>query len=183
MKKLLFAFILVGLTGSFLNAQAPSYKDFEWDVIKLGYVLPGGSSFSSGTLGGGELRLNVRDDLSIGLRTELAAFDHNVDGDDFDVDATWSWAATADYYFNTTSPYRAFAGLGFGSFAAGNITGNDGETVITEGITSTGVLARVGYEYNHLRISAEYNIMFKEQGTNYFTLSAALTLWGGYTGE
>ena len=103
MKKLLFTFILFGMGMSFVNAQSANYKDFEWDVIKLGYVLPGGDNLGAGGMGGMEFRLNVRDDLSIGLRTETAAFDYEVDGDDFDVDATWSWAATADYYFNTTS--------------------------------------------------------------------------------
>jgi outer membrane protein X len=168
---------------AFLQAQAPSYKDFEWDVIKLGYVLPGGGEYSSGGLGGGELRLNLRDDLSIGLRTESATFDHAFDDDEFEVEATWSWAATADYYFNTSSPYRTFAGLGFGSFTEGDIKGKDDDVIIRKGITSSGLVTRVGYEYGHLRISAEYNIMMKEEGTNYFTFSAALTLWGGYTGN
>ena len=133
---------------------------------------------------GGEFRLNLRDDLSIGLRTETVVFDHDF-GDNFDVDATWSWAATADYYLNTLSAYRAFVGLGFGSFSAGNIREINNEVVINEtpGATSTGLIPRVGYEYGHLRISAEYNYMLEDNTTNYFTLSAALTLWGGYNGN
>ena len=182
MKKLLFTFILFGMGMSFVNAQSANYKDFEWDVIKLGYVLPGGDNLGAGGMGGMEFRLNVRDDLSIGLRTETAAFDYEVDGDDFDVDATWSWAATADYYFNTTSAYRAYAGLGFGAFKEGNVKVKDSDLTVTEGVTSAGLIPRVGYEYNHLRLSAEYNIMMDGGVSNYFSISAALTLWGGYKG-
>lgn len=182
MKKLLLSICMIMIGLSSIYAQAPSFKDFEWDIIKIGYVIPGGDNYSSGGLGGGELRLNLRDDLSIGLRTETVGFDHDF-GDDFDVDATWSWAVTADYYFNTLSAYRAFAGLGFGSFRSGNIKEADSEIIVTKGATSSGLVPRIGYEYGHLRLSAEYNLMFKEEATNYFTISAALTLWGGYNGN
>ena len=181
MKKLLLSICIFSFAISYLYSQAPSYKDFEWDIIKLGYVIPGGDDYSDGRLVGGEFRLNLRDDLSIGLRTESVVFDHNF-GEEIDVDATWSWAATSDYYWNTTSAYRAFTGIGFGSFRSGNITEDDGDIIITEGSTSTGILARIGYEYNHLRISAEYNMILEDNATNYFTLCAAFTLWGGYKG-
>ena len=184
MKNYLLPFTFLVFSFSVISAQAPSYKNFEWDVIKLGYSLPGSDSYAQGGIWGGELRLNLRDDLSIGLRTEAVSFGNDF-GDTFDVDISWSWAVTSDYYFNTTSAYRAFAGLGFGGFKSGNIKEVNDDVIVTEfpGTSSAGLIPRVGYEFNHLRLSAEYNFTFKEAAPNYLAFSAALTLWGGYKGD
>lgn len=70
--KLLFAFCLVSFFIT--DTQAQNYKKFEWDILRLGYVIPGGDGVSGGLSLGTEPRYNINDNNSAGIRWELALF-------------------------------------------------------------------------------------------------------------
>ena len=184
MKNLFFLVLLcIGFNAS-TYAQAPSYTDFEWDILRFGYVIPGGDGVSGGLAISGEPRYNLTDNLSIGLRGEFALFGSGDDSGNVDIGAAASYVLIGDYYFNTTSSKRPFAGFGIGSFDSGNVTitdGNGNETEFSAG-SGFGVVPRVGYEFGHLRLSAEYNLLFKEGASNYLGIHLGITLFGGYDG-
>ena len=76
MKKLctIISIMLLGI-GS-LMAQAPSYTDFEWDIVGFGFAIPiGENDLSSGVAFGGEVRFNLTDYLSIGIGSDYSFFD------------------------------------------------------------------------------------------------------------
>ena len=183
MKKIgLLLFFFVALTFS-SQAQAPNYVDWEWDILKFGFVEPtSGNNTSSGIEWATELRYNVRDDLSIGLAFQGAAFSTDFDDDNFDLGVAGAFLINGDYYLKTNSNTRAFLGLGFGRFGDGTLeirNGNAADDII-EGSDSVGLAPRFGFELGHGRLLAQYNYSFKESTTDYFSISLALTLWGGY---
>lgn len=177
MKKIIFGICCVVACIGTMNAQS-SYKSFEWDILRLGYVLPSGEGVSGGLAISGEPRYNVNDMLSVGLRYEFALFGSDLEGD-VEIGASSSYALMGDYYLKNDENNRLFAGLGIGTFKAGTVTVNNVEV---DGESAIGVIPRVGYEFGHLRIAAEYNLLFKEGSSNYIGLHFGATLWGGYKG-
>lgn len=164
------------------SASGQNYKSFEWDIVRFGYVIPSGDGTSGGIAISTEPRFNIADNLSLGLRAEFALFGAE-DGDLVDIGASGSYALMADYYFNTTSSTRAFAGIGFGTFSGGDVTITTGGVEQTaEGASSIGLIPRVGYELGHLRVSLEYNYTFKSEVPNYFGVHLGITIGGGYKG-
>jgi len=166
-----------------LIAQSPSYVDFEWDILRFGYSLSSADNQSGGLSFGGELRYNATDHFSLGL-----AGDGTVFGTDFDEDAdlgiSGSSLITGDFYLRGDSPTRAFLGVGVGIFRTGTLTiRNNGVDDIIEGTSGFGVAPRAGFEFGHIRLQGQYNWTFKEGHSNYFNLTVALTLWGGYKGD
>ncbi|MEM9546078.1 MAG: hypothetical protein AAGA77_08895 [Bacteroidota bacterium] len=182
MKNLFFTALAVLFLCSNLNAQAESYTDFEWDIIRFGYVMPSGvDGVSSGFSMGSEPRYNLKDNISVGVRWEIALYGAADDlGSNFDLGAAGSVALIGDYYFNTESSKRAFAGFGIGSFSGASLEVN-GETVGDAG-SAIGIIPRVGYEFGHLRLSAEYNLAFDDAVPNYLGINLGITLFGGYDG-
>jgi len=189
MKNVMFIifFAMVGILN--LTAQSPSYVDWEWDIIKVGFVAPTGSTAKSDNINNGfsintELRYNVRDDLSIGIAFEGAFFGTDFDEDNADIDLSSSFIVAGDYYFNTTSATRGFAGLGLGTYSDGRLEIRNGNAEeVIEGESSFGIAPRVGFELGHGRLMAQYNYAFNKETTDYFSVSLALTLWGGYKGN
>jgi len=174
MKNLLFCAICMCAFAFSSNAQ--SYKSFEWDIVKFGYVIPGGDGASGGLSLGSEPRYNVNDQFSVGLRWEIALF--GSDSDLVDVGASGSFALMGDYYISNNGNNRFFAGLGLGSFSSASITVSGMNEI--GGSSSIGVIPRIGYELGHLRIAAEYNLPFGENADGYLGINLAATLWGGY---
>ena len=158
------------------NSQAESYKAFEWDIIRFGYVIPSGNGVTSGISLGTEPRFNITDNISAGLRIELALVGTDVEGGS--AGAAGSYVAVGDYYFSNSSSKRAFAGLGIGSYSGASIT--VGNTKV-DGGSGLGISPRVGYELGHLRLSAEYNLPFKDGVPKYLSVNLGITLFGGYT--
>jgi outer membrane protein X len=172
------------LFSLFTQAQAPNYVDWEWDILKAGWATPtSGDDLSNGFIWSTELRYNLRDDISIGIGFDGAFFSDEFDQDNVDIDLAGSFQVNTDYYLSTTSGTRGFFGLGIGSFGDGKLTIRNGEAEdIIEGTDSFGIAPRAGFELGHGRLLAQYNWAFKEETTNYFSVTLALTLWGGYKG-
>ena len=183
MKNLFFTALAVLFLCSNLSAQSESYTDFEWDIVRFGYVIPSGvdgvsSWFSIGT----EPRYNLKDNISIGVRWEIALYGASDElGSSVDLGAAGSVALIGDYYFNTESSKRAFAGFGVGSFGGFSVE-VDGEEQEGDVGSSIGIIPRVGYEFGHLRLSAEYNLTFDDAVPNYLSINLGITLFGGYDG-
>ena len=182
MKKLLLSTLMLFALSFTSSAQAPNYVDWEWDILKFGFVEPtGGGVSSSGFESATELRYNVRDDLSIGLAFQGAFFGTDFDDDNVDLGVAGAFLINGDYYLSTTSDTRAFFGLGFGRYGDGTLEIRNGNAEdIIEGTSSLGIAPRFGFELGHGRLLAQYNYAFKEETTDYFSISLALTLWGGY---
>jgi len=171
-------------------AQAPSYTNFEWDIIGIGVAIPTGSDeLGTGISFGGELRFNLTDNISIGIGSDMSLFDvKNLENLEDDEDATIGFSSTGfisgDYYPSATSANRGFVGLALGASDIGDIeidSGNEEATVI-EGESGMIIAPRVGYELGHVRFLVYYNIGLKEELINHLGLKVSLTLWGGYKG-
>lgn len=182
MKKLVYLFAFVAMSLNSLSAQAPSYTDFEWDIARFGYAAPVGSDGVTGGISlGTEVRYNLKDNLSLGLRYEIAVFGSDFETEGVEIGVSGSYALIADYYLSTTSSKRAFVGLGIGQFAGGDV--EVGGTAVEGDVgSSIGLIPRVGYEFGHLRLSAEYNLAFKEEVSSYLGIHLGITLFGGYDG-
>ena len=182
MKKL-YIFFFSTLFYTSISAQAPSYVDFELDVFRFGYVFDVGGDADGGGAFGGELRYNATDFFSIGLSGDAAFISGNL-GPDVDFGITGNSLIVGDYYLNNTSGQRPFFGLGVGLYSTGSVTVRDGSIEeIIEGTTGAGLAPRAGYEFGHVRLQGQYNLTLKEGHTDYFSVSLAITLWGGYRGS
>ena len=177
MKKFLTLFAFTAMCAGTLSAQADNYKAFEWDLIRFGYVIPSSDDVSAGLSISSEPRFNLRDDLSISLRWEIAIFASG-DDDSFDVGAAGSTVLFGDYYFNTEKRSRAFAGLGLGLFNGATIEDSTTGTEIDPGSTF-GVVPRIGYELGFLRTTVEYNLAFDDAVSNYIGINLGFTIGGG----
>ena len=180
----IYTVLLSSLFVTALSAQAPSYVDFEWDVLRVGYVfnLADGDAQGGGAFGG-ELRYNATDRFSLGFSGDFALISNNV-GPDTEVGVTGNSLIVGDYYLHNRSAQRPFVGLGLGLYSTSSFTLEDGGGIDEEipGSTGAGLAPRVGYEFGHIRLQGQYNITLQEDQSDYFTLTVALTLWGGYRG-
>ena len=164
-------------------APAPSYTNFEWDVLQIGYVNSSELySVKSGFLVGSELRFNACDDVSFGIETDFSFFFSDIENeDDYDLTIISNGSLLMDFYRSTTSAYRSFYGFGIGqNTIQERLIRNGEELSSSEEITSMVLSARVGYEFNRFRIKAQYNFNTIKEVPNYLTVKMAFTLWGGY---
>lgn len=191
MKNLFILVCLLAFNFNTVIAQAPSYTDFEWDIVGIGLAIPiGENDLKGGIAMGGEVRFNATDEFSIGLGSEFSFFDvKNLEKLDVEEEATIGFSYTSflsgDYYLSTTSSRRAFFGLGVGYSDIGDIEITDSGDNVKEVIGASGMSLspRIGYEFGHARFLLNYNIGLKEELSNYISLKVSLTLWGGYQGE
>lgn len=160
------------------SAKSQSYKPFEWDIIRLGVVFPTGDGTSTGGSIGTEPRYNINDNFSASLRLEAAIF--GSEDDAFDLGTSGSWTLFGDYYFQNNKNKRAFAGLGIGFFSGADLTveTNGNTSTVAEGGNGVGLVPRVGYELGFLRISAEYDLAFSSDISNYIGVNLGFTILG-----
>ena len=186
MKKTL---LLIAFLGSslLLKAQSTTYKAFKVDV-DLGYAIPTGNS-GSGTKAGVtftiEPHYRLSDAFAVGLRFEGAGLGYvNNSGINSSVQVSIlnSYCATGEYYF-VEEGFRPFAGAGMGFFTrkslsvdSSSVASNSGNTLVSGG-TKFGFFPRVGFEYGHLRVSAEYNIL--GNNSNYIAFKLGFFFGGG----
>ena len=180
MKKVILLLLLSYCFTTHIHAQADSYQSFEWDIIRLGYAVPFQDSLSGGVAISGEIRYNIKNNISTGLRAEFAFFGSNVDASGIDIGASGSYTLFGDYYFSNTSSKRFFTGLGVGYFQG--VTSSFSNTPDIDAGSTIGVVPRVGYELGFIRLSAEYNLTFDKAASNYLGLNLGFTLWGRYKG-
>lgn len=178
-KTLLFTFILFVLGVNASKAQSDFYTNLEWDPIRLGVVIPeSNSEYKGGLSFGTELRYNLSNDISIGMGLNYIA--NSTDKEATKIGLSGSYVVVGDYYLRNNSITRAFVGFGFGYKIEGDYTlkTNSGSEK-KKGVTGEILTPRVGYEFGHIRLMASYDLGFKKELTNSFSLSLAFTLGGG----
>jgi hypothetical protein len=181
MKKVL-TLVCVLACAVFANAQDREFKPFKVDLA-LGYAIPPGD-YGGGLVFAIEPKYAIQDQLAVGLRWDLALL-ANVDiaGESADVKAVSSYAPTLDYYFGTKKS-RFFVGAGAGLFqyAAATVNSNTpNEDVPYYSYNKFGVFPRLGGEFAHFRVAAEYNIVPKELSVSnsYFSIKVGVFIGGG----
>ncbi len=180
---LVLTFMALSSTQSF--AQAPSYKNFEWEILKVGYGnIPNSIINSSGVAIGGEVRYNISDYYSIGLGTDFLFSFANAQNDNIDGEFFASSTLSVDRYFSNTSGTRTFVGAAIGSAQSTVVFIRNGEETERFGEeTSVALGLRGGIEIGHLRLTAQYQYTPKSTVSNGIGITAGLTLWGGYKGN
>lgn len=169
-----------------VKAQSTVFKPFKVDV-SFGYAVPGGSGSKGGALFAVEPKYAINDNITLGLRIEAAVMARattNSSGQTVsgDVKASGSYLLTGDYYVNTNK-FRPFVGLGAGIYsnAAVAVDGSGNQTSDVAASTKFGAAPRVGFEYGHLRMGVEYNVIGKT-GTinnNYLGIKLGICIGGG----
>jgi hypothetical protein len=178
MKKFIYLYTLLAFSVNITNAQRSAQPDFEWDIARFGFAIPANvGEISQGMSFGTEARYNCKDDFSIGIRYETAIYATAEFGKRFQIGASNSTVLIGDYYFQTTSSKRAFVGLGLGLYNGAstevkciNFDGGGGHAF--------GISPRLGYKFDRLRLSTEYNIAFEKAIAHYFSFNIGITLFG-----
>ena len=161
-------FVLVLSVKTFAQndkAGTGEFKPFKVD-ISVGYALPiGGTGAKGGVLFVVEPKYAVIPQVSIGLRLESAVtlagtnLSSGYTNSSASAKASASYLLTGDHYFNN-SDIRPFAGAGLGIFSIAGTQFTSGNTNIATG-SKFGGMIRGGFEYKHLRMGVEYNIVSK----------------------
>lgn len=177
--------------GVTLSTYAQSFKPIEVDFPALGYAF-------SGDAGKGiqipiEARYNINDKFSVGLQWQWALM-VKPSIVQVGVAATKNMSLVFDYYKKIGGGnFRPFIGIGCGYYSYLYIAVDTSLTVPdTElALSKLGVAPRIGFEYKHLRMMAEYNIIlgssdvklaagyYAPYNPSYFAIKMALTLGGG----
>lgn len=183
MKTLKLFTVAIALSST---ALAQTFKPVEFDLPALGYAKS--SDAGSGIVIPLEIRYNINDQISAGLQYQWA-FLVNASASNVSVGAVQNFSLVGDYYFNTDD-FRPFVGLGVGTYAYGyfgidtSITAPD----VAVSVSKFGLSPRLGFEYKHFRMLAEYNMILGTSdiiignvnyNPGYFDLKMALTILGG----
>jgi hypothetical protein len=174
-----FIFLVLSMLGFALqqsNAQAHSYKAFEWELLNVGYAWGELQKVSAkGVNFGTELRFNATDNLAIGAKLSAAFLGTDVSG--ADIGYSGGYLLTGDYNFvDGYQPIRLFAGGQIGYLHGASINGSTVTAGATKGL---GYGPRVGVEFGHARVTAQYVRSFAEYAPSYFSVSLGIVLWGG----
>ena len=164
MKKITYALALSLLVTSMGYAQ--DYKKFKVGIA-LGYAGATGYGSSGGAIFTLEPSYRLQDNFSVGLRLESAVitrgYSQSFSGSaDINVAAIGSYTVNGQYYFGSGT-FRPFAGLGLGLFSMAavdyNVSGTSGSIDAAAAESKFGFYPRVGFDYRHFSISADYNII------------------------
>lgn len=200
MKKITFTILFLGLINLVHAQQEEKFRT----GLDVGFGM--GSGTSAGFIMGIEPKYNLKDNLNVGLRFEVAGIVkdmHQVSGGsdmyDSKVQVNISFMGTTDYYFhkqggNSFAPFVG-GGLGFHSLENVFYTAEQMDSNITANNiriqTVFGGIIRGGFEWGKFRLTAQYNIIPKtdlqdidgyvigKAKNNYFGLSVGFYLGGG----
>lgn len=167
-----------------LRAQTDKYKAFKVD-LSIGFGNPPAVLFSklpgvSFTL---EPHYRLGDALAIGLRFESAALPvGKVSVQYQNVAFNWvnSVCPTLEYYIGHLN-FRPFIGIGYGWYNQRTRSiGQTGDsvTVTQKPFTLKGYCPEAGFEYKHLRIAVQLNILSARTG-NYLEIKIGRFIGGG----
>jgi outer membrane protein W len=140
------------------------FKQFKVD-LSLGYAMPQGSGSKGGALLAVEPKYEILDQLSVGMRIEIAAMARGYEtasgstSSDLEVKASGSYLLTGDYYITDNYSFRPFAGAGLGSYSLAAGSTANGGSVSSEVESKFGQMIRVGFEAGHFRLGIEYNFV------------------------
>ena len=166
MKKLLTIILLLGLGQVSFAQQAGRFRM----GIDLGPAIPDGGGI--GALVNLEPKINLKNNLSIGMRFGVAGiakdvtyYDINQDYEG-EVSANVSISGTLDYYFNSgKSSVAPFIGAGFGYYALSSLDINTNDFNNPDDIGNLEAdfnwapMVRAGVELRKFRMAAEYNFV------------------------
>ncbi|HEV8514783.1 MAG TPA: OmpW family outer membrane protein [Cyclobacteriaceae bacterium] len=161
MKKIIYALALSLLVTSIGYAQ--DYHKFRVG-LGIGYAGASGYGSSGGILATIEPSYRVQDNLSVGLRLESAAITrgYSVSSStsyDISVAAVGSYTVNGQYYFKSDG-FRPFAGVGLGMYTLAAVDYNSGTTTgSVEAGSKFGFYPRVGFDFRHFTMSADYNLI------------------------
>jgi hypothetical protein len=170
MKKSIFSLILMlfAVISAIAQTDASATKPFKV-YVSPGYAIPGGTGAKGGVLFAIEPKYDVVPNISVGLRLETditvsgtSLSSNSLNNTTYKAQASASYLATGDYYF-TTEDFKPFGGVGLGVFTTAGLKVNDGNGSNNTANASTkfGELVRAGFDYRHLRVAIEYNIVPK----------------------
>jgi outer membrane protein W len=191
MKKITYALALSLLVVSMGYAQ--EFKKFKVGIA-LGYAGATGYGASGGAIVTLEPAYRLQDNFSVGLRLESAlitrGYSQSFNSASINVAAIGSYTVNGQYYFSNNA-FRPFAGIGLGLFSMADVKAD----VTSSGSTTTvdaaaaeskfGFYPRVGFDYRHFTISADYNIISDTKdlsGTGSFQNSYFGIRIGGFFG-
>jgi len=195
MKKIVYVLALSLLVTSIGYAQ--DYKKFKVG-LGLGYAAASGNGAGGGVIVTVEPAYRLQDNLSIGLRLESAlitrGYSESFTGASLDVAGIGSYTLNGQYYFGTTD-FRPFAGLGLGLYSLAEVkvdassSGGPSSATAAAAESKFGFYPRVGFDYHHFSMSADYNIVppTKPAGgtgefkNNYFGIRFGWFFGGGKT--
>jgi hypothetical protein len=165
MKKVIYAFTLSLVITSMGYAQ--EFKKFKVG-LGLGYAAAAGSGSSGGVLVTLEPAYRLQDNFSVGLRLETAlitrGYSQTTTSASFDVAAIGSYTVNGQYYFSNNA-FRPFAGLGLGLYSMAAVKadfssgGSSGTVDAAAAESKFGFYPRIGFDYRHFTVSADYNIV------------------------
>ena len=175
-----------------IGATAQEYKKFKVG-IGLGYAAAGGDGAKGGILAYLEPAYRINDAIAIGLRIESALItrgfsDELADDVNLSMAAIGSYTVNGQYYFNMNR-FRPFVGAGFGLYTLAAVDvefGGNSATALEAG-TKFGFYPRVGFDYGHLNVSVDYNIISKSEiaggvgsfKNNYLGIRLGFSIGGG----
>lgn len=163
MKKITYALAFTLLVTSVGYAQ--DYRKFKVGV-GLGYASAGGYGSSGGAIITFEPAYRIQDNLSIGLRMESAlitrGYSQTFSSASIDVAAIGSFTLNGQYYFNNNA-FRPFAGVGLGLYSMADVkadaSSGGSSTQVAAAESKFGFYPRVGFDYHHFTMSADYNVI------------------------
>jgi len=150
MKKLLLL-ALMAISINFANAQ--DYKPFQL-YSGVGYAIPQGGG---GFLFDIEPAYRINDQISVGLRWEVAAMARVVGNEEASISGTSSYTLNGKYYLGNSN-FRPYVGAGIGAFGLASVsTSSNGAGAGAE--TKIGFYPRIGFDWGHFNINIDYNFI------------------------
>ncbi|NOS94262.1 MAG: outer membrane beta-barrel protein [Cyclobacteriaceae bacterium] len=161
---IIYCLMLVTINASY----AQEYKKLKVG-LGFGYALAGGENSESGLLYSIEPAYRISDKISIGIRAEAAIIKR---GGLSRFPSTMDFASISSFtvngqYFLNSSAIRPFVGAGVGVYSFGayttvvTILGQTNQKVSVSYPSESvfGFYPRVGFDFGHLSVSADYNIV------------------------
>lgn len=190
MKKIFIIIILMGAAQQLMAQHAGRFRM----GMDLGAAIPKNGGI--GALINLEPKINVKDNMNVGIRFGVAALAKDVTyyniSDDYEgeVSANVSISGTFDYYFNKGQNRLApYVGGGFGYYALSSLKIDNGDFDDPDNIGDLEAdfkwapMLRAGIELGKFRMGAEYNFVPKSnlQNTSGEVIGEAINQYFGFT--
>lgn len=187
-----FSAFSIQAQGRFQNLD--HYKPFKVQA-DIGFARPVGNGNKAGVLLALEPKLNITDQICVGLRTEATAMARGyIDANNTEVSGEAGLGLailpTIDYYFNNKN-VRPFIGAGGGIYNLVSVEATSGSngSIQIPAVTKFGGMLRAGLEIWHFRAGFHYNFISKSGKVNnsYYGVTLGIVFGGGvkdeYTGR
>jgi len=178
-----FSILTACLLGLIISNQSFAgdrvYKAFKVDVsagyVFSSYVFPSGPKQKAALVISIEPKYGITDNIWLGLRLEGAVVAYQIDP--FVGLGISSQLLTGDYSYMVNKDFRPFAGLGVGNYSYFAIYKNSDIDESNKTISKIGFCPRIGFEYQHFRMSFEYNAV--SEVASYSAIKIGAVIGGG----